>query len=132
MIRGLASCKSGAGPEPATFGLRCHYRFSGPSRICGPDFLATLDQIASVRARRSRPRRTKKQSDPNRRTFADLALNGHPAPVGRGDAAADRQTQAGAPRADGARGIDPVEPLPEVRQVLRRDPFAGIRHRWAI
>ena len=77
-------------------------------------------------ARRSQPRRTKKQSDPHRRACADLALDGHPASVGLGDAPADRQTQTGAARAGGSSGIDPVEPLAQVRQVLRRDPFAGI------
>ena len=49
--------------------------------------------------------------------------------MGLGDAPADRQTQTGAARAGGSSCIDPVEPLAEVRQVLRRDAFAGIRHR---
>jgi hypothetical protein len=44
-----------------------------------------------------------------------------------GDAPADRQPQTGAARAAGPSRIDPVEPLAEVRQVLRRDALAGIR-----
>ena len=73
-------------------------------------------------ARRSRPQRTKKQSDPNRRAFADLALDCHPAPVGLDDAPADRQTQTSAARAGGSSGIDPVEPLAEMTAALEAIP----------
>lgn len=45
------------------------------------------------------------------------------------DAPADRQTQTGAARASRSSCIDPVEPLAEVWQVLRRDAFAGIYDR---
>ena len=47
--------------------------------------------------------------------------------MGLGDAPADRQTQTSAARVRSSGRIDPVEPLAEVRQVLRRDAFAGIR-----
>ena len=83
-----------------------------------------MDWSMGSLARWSRPRRTQRQADPHRRAFADRALEGHPAPVGLGDAPADRQSPTGAARAGQSSGIDPVEPLVEVRQVLRkRDAF---------
>src|SRR6266581_1528394 len=88
-----------------------------PSSSIGPQRDQVNFESHSPLARRSRPQRTKKQSDPNRRAFADLALDCHPAPVGLGDASADRQTQTGAARAGGSSCIDPVEPLEIVGEI---------------
>ena len=68
---------------------------------------------------RTRCRWVKRQSDPDGRALADLTLDRHPAAVSLNDTPADRQPQAGAALFRCAGRINAIEPLTEVRQMLR-------------
>src|SRR5262249_17258230 len=60
--------------------------------------------------------------------LAYLAFDGERAAVGFDDAAADGEAEAGASRGAVAGGIDAVEALRQVGEVLGRDPFTRVLH----
>jgi len=72
----------------------------------------------------------KRKCDTNGRASMELTGEGELAAMGFGDRTADGQPQAGSaagPAGPRSRRIDTVEPLADVRQVLRSDPLAVIR-----
>jgi len=71
-----------------------------------------------------------RQGHPEGSSLTGLAFHGHVPAVGLHDGPHDRQTKAGAHAAAGAGFIPLVKALPDQGQIVRRDAWSGIGHRY--